>query len=134
MTPLPRIFRGVTHDALSHHEHVAVHGRLPAPADLIDACERAGLRGRGGAAFPAATKLRAAAAARGRSIVVANAAEGEPMSAKDRTLLMHAPHLVVDGAVAAAGAIGAREAIVALPDGDGRLLATVTRALTERSD
>jgi NADH:ubiquinone oxidoreductase subunit F (NADH-binding) len=134
MTKLPRLFRGVGGDALTHAEHEAVHGRLPAAGGLIDACERAGLRGRGGAGFPAATKLRAAAAARGRSIVVANAAEGEPMSAKDRVLLLHAPHLVIDGAVAAAGAIGAHEAIVAIPDGDPSLHAAVTRALAERSD
>ena len=53
---------------------------------LIGRIERAGLRGRGGAGFPTATKLRAVADARGRAIVVVNAAEGEPASLKDRTL------------------------------------------------
>ena len=38
-----------------------------------------------------------------------NAAEGEPASAKDSALLDVAPHLVLDGAVVAARALGARE-------------------------
>ncbi len=71
-----------------------------------------GLRGRGGAAFPTATKMRAVAASRGRAIVVVNAAEGEPASLKDRTLLELLPHLVLDGAVLAAEAVGADEVIV----------------------
>ena len=65
---------------------------------LIDEIERAGLLGRGGAAFPTATKMRAVADARRRAIVVVNAAEGEPASLKDRTLLESLPHLVLDGA------------------------------------
>src|SRR3954451_25370244 len=75
---------------------------------LIDAVAAAGLRGRGGAAFPTATKLRAVRAAAGRRAVVVNAAEGEPISAKDRVLLEAAPHLALDGALLAAAAVGAR--------------------------
>ena len=76
--------------------------------------ERAGLTGRGGAAFPTAAKLRAVRdAAAGRTpLVIANGTEGEPASGKDRALLASAPHLVLDGAVYAARLIGAHEAVI----------------------
>jgi NADH:ubiquinone oxidoreductase subunit F (NADH-binding) len=99
-------------------------------AALIDEVAAAGLRGRGGAAFPTAVKLRAVAARRGRRAVVVNAAEGEPLSAKDRTLLELAPHLVLDGALLAAEAVGAHEIVVAMK----RSNAAVSRALAERHD
>lgn len=126
----PRLLRG----GPSLDEHLAAHGPLRAGRELIDACERAGLRGRGGALFPTAVKLRTVAAHRGRRIVVVNAAEGEPMSAKDRVLLERAPHLVLDGALAAARAVGAREVIVAVAASASRAGAAVTRALQERGN
>jgi hypothetical protein len=97
-------------------EHLARHAPLPSGAGddrrrqaLIREVERSGLRGRGGAGFPTAAKLRALAAAARRPLVIANGTEGEPASAKDKALLACAPHLVIDGAVYAAGLIGARQ-------------------------
>jgi NADH:ubiquinone oxidoreductase subunit F (NADH-binding) len=110
-------------------EHRAAYGPLPAPGpDLIDAVARAGLRGRGGAGFPAATKLAAVAEGR-RPVVVVNGTEGEPLSRKDAVLLTNAPHLVLDGAVLAARAVGAREILVAAPPRTG-----LKAALVERRD
>jgi NADH:ubiquinone oxidoreductase subunit F (NADH-binding) len=78
------------------------------------------LLGRGGAAFPTAVKLRAVAESAARSgtcpVVVANGAEGEPLSVKDRYLLRWRPHLVVDGLLLVAGALGATEAVVYTAD------------------
>lgn len=74
---------------------------------LIDAVAGRGLRGRGGAAFPLARKLAAVAARPGQRIVLVNGEEGEPASVKDRWLLRARPHLVIDGALRAARAIGA---------------------------
>ncbi len=62
---------------------------------------RSGLLGRGGAAFPLAVKLthraRRRAGAAAQTVVIANGEEGEPASVKDRWLLRHRPHLVLDG-------------------------------------
>jgi NADH:ubiquinone oxidoreductase subunit F (NADH-binding) len=104
---------------VSHTEHLSLHGPLPAhdAAEVIHLAERAGLRGRGGAGFPLARKLRTAADARGRPLVIANGTEGEPAVLKDSTLLRHAPHLVLDGLALACRAVGAREAVVAVHPG-----------------
>lgn len=105
-------------DLASHHRR---HGPLPAAAGLVEAVRAAGLTGRGGAAFPTWRKLATVAEAAARSgrepVVVANAAEGEPASRKDKTLLRHAPHLVLDGLRLAASAVGARRAYLYLPPG-----------------
>src|ERR1019366_1164704 len=137
---LPRLLAGIRpHGAMALEEHLALHGPLPLgrggrrrqlrerAAMLIDEIERAGLLGRGGAAFPTATKMRAVADARGRAIVVANAAEGEPASLKDRTLLETLPHLVLDGAVIA------DEVIVCVCETAGQSIEAVEHAIAERS-
>ncbi len=101
---------------------------------LTEALERADVHGRGGAGFPTATKLRAVAAQRGRPIVVVNAAEGEPLSRKDRYLLRSRADTVLDGALAAAEALGADEIVVAV---DERMLAAIdaiTRTASTRQD
>lgn len=93
--------------------HLARHGAVPwrgGPRLLAGTAEEAGLTGRGGAAFPVARKLRAVAEAPGRAVVVANGAEGEPASGKDRQLLWANPHLVLDGLQLAAEAVGAATA------------------------
>lgn len=88
----------------------------PAGADLIAAVAQAGLRGRGGAAFPMARKLASVADQPGEHVLVVNGEEGEPASVKDRWLLRTRPHLVLDGTLRAASAIGAATAYVYLSD------------------
>ena len=108
-----------------------MHGPLQRSV-AIEEIERAGLRGRGGGAFPTAIKMRAVASARRRSVVVANGSEGEPASTKDKTLLQYLPHLVIDGAVAAAGAVGADEIVLCVPRDAPAAIESVERALWER--
>ena len=75
--------------------------RAVAARSVIPALEASGLLGRGGAGFPVGRKWRSVAEpAGGGPVVLVNGAEGEPLSAKDRTLLRLRPHLVLDGALA----------------------------------
>jgi len=117
-------------------EHLRVHGELPQrrPQELIGAIERSGLRGRGGADFPTATKLRAVAAGRRPSAVVVNGSETEPASAKDRLLLTRLPHLVLDGAMVAARLVGAEEVIVKVGESAVGSLQALEGALAVRHD
>ncbi|MBI1757909.1 MAG: SLBB domain-containing protein [Actinobacteria bacterium] len=120
--------------------HQRRHGPLPVPAypgragphRLIGVVDRSGLRGRGGAGFPTGRKLTAVAAGRRRPIVLANGCEGEPASRKDHVLLSVAPHLVLDGAILAAYAVGAEEAVVCLHAQDP-LADTLRAAIAARS-
>jgi NADH:ubiquinone oxidoreductase subunit F (NADH-binding) len=113
---LPRLLAGLdsSGEAMSLDVHHGVHGDLPhrSSQELIEAIDRSGLRGRGGADFPTARKLREVAKARQVGAVVVNGSETEPASAKDRLLLSRLPHLVLDGAVLAAELVGAPEVIV----------------------
>lgn len=101
---------------------------------LIESAERSGLRGRGGASFPTAVKFRAVAGepGRGRPVVLVNGSEGEPTSQKDALLMASAPHLVIDGALAAAAAVGAEEIVFALKATAPDARRAVARALAEQ--
>lgn len=92
----------------------------------------AGLTGRGGAGFPTARKLGAVAARRGRCVVVVNAMESEPASRKDQFLIAVAPHLVLDGAVLAAMAVGADTVHVCLPRDRAAQYRRLSTAVDER--
>ena len=103
---------------------------------LVAACAEVDLRGRGGAGFPFARKLATAdrhSRPGNRPSVVVNLAEGEPASAKDHALALHRPHLVLDGAAAAARALRARTVDVVLPGERPAVGAAVGRAVAERA-
>lgn len=130
----PRLLAGLSGSGpMSLARHVATHGELPAvsasgrPAFLAEVTA-SGLRGRGGAGFPAGVKGGAVAGQR-PPVVIINGSESEPMSSKDRVLLTHTPHLVIDGAQIAAETVAAREVIlVAAPE----MLPFLRLALEER--
>ena len=132
-----RLLAGVRDDnrPVALRDHAGLYGPLEhVGAELISILEESRLRGRGGGAFPTGRKLAAVTGERGRPVVVVNAAEGEPASSKDRALLRLVPHLVLDGAAAAAVAIGAREIIIALARGHRDERAALVGALKERRD
>ena len=79
-----------------------------APEEVIGEITRSGLRGRGGAGFPAATKWGFCRTAPGdQKYVVCNADEGDPGAFMDRSILEANPHAVLEGMVIAGFAIGA---------------------------
>ena len=129
-----RLLAGTRPDrALDLAEHLAVHGPLRSRGpELVDLVDSAGLTGRGGGAFPLARKLRTAAGGRRAPVVVVNAAESEPASEKDAWLAARAPHLVIDGAVAAATSVGAREVVLWVHRGATASVAALTDAAAER--
>jgi NADH:ubiquinone oxidoreductase subunit F (NADH-binding) len=133
---LPRLLAGLdpTGAPMTLAEHSRVHGELPhrASHELIESIERSGLRGRGGADFPTARKLRAVAEGRRVSAVVVNGSETEPASAKDRLLLARMPHLVLDGAVLAADAVGAPEVIIKVGENAAGSLQSLEGAISVR--
>jgi NADH:ubiquinone oxidoreductase subunit F (NADH-binding) len=110
----------------------------PLPAGghgLIAAIEKAGLRGRGGAGFPTATKWRAVAErSRGNAAILVNGAEGEPHSKKDRLLMTARPHLVLDGAFLAARVLRARRIVLYIGEGHEQARTTMLHALAQRKE
>jgi NADH:ubiquinone oxidoreductase subunit F (NADH-binding) len=128
---LPRLLLGAGTAPMALAEHLARHGEpVHCGGALVDEVDRAGLRGRGGASFPTARKLRAVASR--RAVVVANGTEGEPASRKDELLLRSLPHLVIDGAVLAAGAVKARDVALCVSDHMPGAWRAVEHALADR--
>ncbi|GAB3610794.1 NADH-ubiquinone oxidoreductase-F iron-sulfur binding region domain-containing protein [Humibacter ginsengiterrae] len=124
----------------SYRAHLETYGPIDtggSPAALLGEIERSGLTGRGGAGFATWRKMQATDAARAsrmirnRPIVIANGAEGEPLSLKDKTLLENAPHLVIDGLLASAAALHAYQAYIYVAAG---ILERLGGALNERPD
>jgi NADH:ubiquinone oxidoreductase subunit F (NADH-binding) len=99
---------------------------------LLEQLSEPPLTGRGGAHFPTAAKWRAARSGSAPHAVVANGAEGEPLSRKDRALLELRPHLVLDGLACAVEAVGAAEAVVWMHDSNHAARVSLSRALAER--
>jgi formate dehydrogenase len=85
-------------------------------AAMLAALDESGLRGMGGAGFPAARKWRAVMAQPGPRHLVVNADEGEPGTFKDRWCLEHGLPRVLEGMLAAAHAIGAEACWIYLRD------------------
>ena len=114
--------------------HQAIFGPTPTLTitELIKLADQVDLRGRGGAAFPVARKLQAVArtahARKCRTMVVVNATEGEPGSAKDKMLLLRSPYLVLAGAQLVARALRAKQVVVAVA-GDGPHVRSLSEAV-----
>ena len=101
------------------------------PDTLLEMVEQAGLRGMGGAGFPAARKWRAVRGMAGLKAMIVNADEGEPGTFKDRYILERDPHRVLEGALIAAALVGAHEIHVYLRDEYAGLRGTLAREIAK---
>src|SRR5437016_1965766 len=103
-----------------------------APADITNEVKTSGLRGRGGAGFATGTKWSFINRdAPGPKYVVVNADESEPGTAKDRYILENSPHMVVEGILIAAYAVGANQAWVYIRGEYDRPYRMLTEAIEE---
>ena len=103
------------------------------PEDVIGLVDASGLAGRGGAGFPTGRKWSAVRDAEGGpKTVVCNADEGEPGCFKDRALMDHDPHAVLEGMAIACFATGATRCFLYLryeyPESEGILAEAIRDA------
>ncbi|KAG5441441.1 ndufv1NADH dehydrogenase flavoprotein subunit 1 [Clonorchis sinensis] len=87
---------------------------LKGPDWIIEEVKKSGLRGRGGAGFPSGMKwsfMNKPSDGRPKYLVV-NADEGEPGTCKDREIMRHDPHTLVEGCLIAGRAMGACAAYI----------------------
>ncbi|HOI10017.1 MAG TPA: NADH-ubiquinone oxidoreductase-F iron-sulfur binding region domain-containing protein [Myxococcota bacterium] len=88
-----------------------IRGRTP--AEVCDAVEKSGLRGRGGGGFKTGFKWRMALGQRAdQKYLICNADEGDPGAFMDRAVIEGDPHRLLEGMAIAAYAIGASKAYV----------------------
>ena len=103
--------------------------------DVIRTISESQLAGRGGAGFPTGRKWQAVQdAPRNPKTIVCNADEGEPGCFKDRVLMDHDPHAVIEGIILAAYATGATRGFIYLRYEYPETLKTLERALSEAQE
>ncbi|HUT96988.1 MAG TPA: NADH-ubiquinone oxidoreductase-F iron-sulfur binding region domain-containing protein, partial [Dehalococcoidales bacterium] len=84
-----------------------------APEEVIAEVKKSGLRGRGGAGFPAGEKWELCRSAAGKpKYVICNGDEGDPGAFVDRAILESNPHSVIEGMLVAAYAVGAQQGYI----------------------
>lgn len=83
------------------------------PAEVMDEVKKANLRGRGGAGFPAGVKWSFVPQKVDKpKYLCVNADEGEPGTFKDRYIMGHNPHLLLEGVIIASYAVGIHSAFI----------------------
>lgn len=83
------------------------------PEDVVEEVKKSGLRGRGGAGFPTGMKWSFLAKPEGvPRYLVCNADESEPGTFKDRYLMTHIPHALIEGMIVSSFALGAHTSYI----------------------
>jgi NADH-quinone oxidoreductase subunit F len=105
------------------------------PDDIIDEVKKSGLRGRGGAGFPAGLKWEQCYKTRGKvKYVICNGDEGDPGAFMDRVILESDPHEVIEGMIIAGYAIGAQEGYIYVRAEYPLAIERIRNALKEAQD
>ena len=113
------------------YEALARTIRMPAE-DVVKQVSDAGLRGRGGAGFPTGKKWAFTREAPEKTrYLIMNGGEDEPGSKKDRVLMENVPHLVIEGVILSAFAIGAEKAYLYINAQYETAIKSITDALSE---
>ncbi|HXX82340.1 MAG TPA: NADH-quinone oxidoreductase subunit NuoF [Thermodesulfovibrionales bacterium] len=83
------------------------------PEQIIDEMKRSGLRGRGGAGFPTGLKWEESARVKAdQKFIICNGDEGDPGAFMDRSIMEGDPHVVLEGMIIGAKAIGASKGYI----------------------
>lgn len=110
----------------------ATFGSASQSEEFLSILETSGLTGHGGAHFPVARKIRSAMQSPAGGTIVANAAEGEPGSAKDAALWQFRPHLLIDGMLILAQLIQAKRLVIWIHNDERASHRSIVEALKER--
>ncbi|MCK5156989.1 MAG: SLBB domain-containing protein [Spirochaetales bacterium] len=103
------------------------------PDQIVEKIENAWLLGRGGAGFPTAVKWKTATR-EAPSYLVCNADEGEPGTFKDRFIMTHSPHMMIEGMIIAAYAVGANKGYIYIRGEYPKIAEQLEKTLQEADD
>ena len=126
---------GETREGFTTHSKLNIgttFGSNAQTEEFLSLLETSGLTGHGGAHFPVARKIRSAMQSPAGGTVVANAAEGEPGSAKDAALWQFRPHLVIDGLLIVAQLIQAKRLVIWIHNDERASHRSIVEAIKER--
>ncbi|MGE5519924.1 MAG: NADH-quinone oxidoreductase subunit NuoF [Candidatus Dadabacteria bacterium] len=106
-----------------------------APADIVEEVKKSGLRGRGGAGFPAGLKWSFLAKPEGVArYLVCNADESEPGTFKDRYLMELIPHLLIEGLIISSYALGSNRTYIYIRGEYAWIVDILEQAITEATN
>jgi len=99
---------------LKHKGYEAVRKALREmkPEEILEEAKKANLRGRGGAGFPAGVKWGFVPEVDKPKYLCVNADEGEPGTFKDRFIMSHDPHLLIEGIIITSYCVGIHQAFI----------------------
>lgn len=118
---------------LKHDGYKALEKALKemTPDQIIEEVKRSNLRGRGGAGFPAGMKWGFVPKGDQTKYVIANADESEPGTCKDRPLMEHDPHQLIEGMAIAARAVNAHQGYIYIRGEYRYVMGILDRAIEE---